>query len=104
MSIQVEPYDHPTRFVVTSETDSQSAYIVDLMGLNGNGVCNCPDFQFNRANTYKATLQAGPRTRCKHILAARELFTDLNIKRHLDQKHEERRQRFQSNTHNTRTQ
>lgn len=69
-------------FHCTSEKDGDEfVYDVDILGHEGFGHCTCKDFTY-RIQPY---LDKGetPSHRCKHLIMARELFTDEVIKRTL---------------------
>lgn len=90
-----EPYDHPLRFTVRSQSEPGSAYIVDLGAWGGNGSCNCPHFQFKLRRLLQAGALPSPKLRCKHIATARATFVDVQIKRIVEHEHELRRQRVE---------
>lgn len=69
--------DGPLMWRVTSASRHGIEHLVDLGSWNGFGACSCEAFQFNQA----AKLRHGehPGSRCKHILRAREAFTDTMV-------------------------
>lgn len=58
-------------FIVNSAQEQGITYFVDLEAYNGNGCCDCPNFQFNLEPWIRRGSPAGNRWRCKHIQAAR---------------------------------
>ena len=71
------PYDSVTRWLIPSSSESGVSYLVDLSGFDGNGACQCRDFDCRCVPSIKL----GKPKRCRHILIARELFTDWIIPR-----------------------
>lgn len=75
----VRPIEHELgRYQVTSETDGETVYTVDLDAYWGNGWCDCPNFRIYR-ETDLAKLNAAERRQhgpnaCKHIRLARIVF------------------------------
>lgn len=71
------------RYLVASETEEHAAWMVDLLAFEGNGECACPDFQIRMAPALRDG--ARPlRSMCKHILAARNAFTNDALARMLE--------------------
>lgn len=73
-SLDVEPYDHPLRYLVKSASRPDIQHLVDLSGYNTNGECSCEHFcmriQPNLSRQTKVT--PSPKTQCRHIRAVRE--------------------------------
>lgn len=72
--MKVTPLDRLT-FLVTSESDSQTEYLVDLG--EGKGECVCADFQLRKKKKLGLT--------CKHCRAAREYLLNEIIARMKEQ-------------------
>lgn len=72
-----EPFDSPCRWIIPSRSESGVSYLVDLSGFDGVGSCQCRDFDCRCVPSIKL----GKPKRCRHILIARELFTDWIIPR-----------------------
>jgi hypothetical protein len=68
---EVEEIEH-CRYRVKKKSKNTS-YLVDLLKNNGNGYCDCQDFQINRIPLYNSGYR-GPNTKCKHIMIARWYF------------------------------
>lgn len=68
-------FDSPLRFTVPSSSRPGEVHLVDLGGLNANGVCSCEDFRLRKESLAKIS---GPsdRARCRHILLTRSWFLD----------------------------
>lgn len=79
--LPVEPYDSPLRFLVPSSTESGVSYLVDLGANRGVGECQCKDFSCRCG----PSIAKGKPKRCRHILIARDLFTDWAIKKIAEQ-------------------
>lgn len=59
MMIQITPWEHG-RFWVSSETQRNRRYLVDILHHNGRGKCDC--------DNYRIRMEAkNLRARCKHI-------------------------------------
>lgn len=56
----------PLRFVVTSQSE-QTTYFVDMAENNGEGECDCPDFQF-RVLSRRSAGAVGLARLCKHLV------------------------------------
>jgi hypothetical protein len=56
----VVPYDSPERWIVRSGGKN---YLCEVTAFEGNGRCNCQNFQIH----LHASVQAGERSRCKHL-------------------------------------
>lgn len=70
--IEGEPY----RFHVGS-SEGRELYLVDLLENQGNGKCNCMDFQTRRQPCWDAGGRGSP-AQCKHIRSARwNLFLQI---------------------------
>jgi len=74
--MSVEPFDHPLRFLVASDTQPDVSHLVDLSEHEGRGRCSCQHFEFRIAPNIEAGL---PHEKCKHIRAAREYLADAVI-------------------------
>lgn len=70
-TLTVEPYEPPFRYWVRSGSKRDVKHLVDLEEFGGNGQCSCEQFRFRLQPRL-----AEETARCKHILAARERFTD----------------------------
>lgn len=88
--MSVEQYDSPLRFLVSSETEPEGKHLVDL-GENGIvGKCACQHFSFRMQPAIdtvfsvvvggRLTEQTAAKLRCKHLVAAREYFTNRVVK------------------------
>ncbi len=65
------------RFLVSSKTNSQREYLVDLEEWNGNGECSCPHFQFRIKPRLAKGEQPEDWSICYHIARAhRSIVTD----------------------------
>lgn len=74
--MKVDPLDGEWfRFHVHSES-GKDVYLVDLEELDWNGQCSCPHFTC-RLHPKLNVDGKSTHTRCKHILAAREVWFDL---------------------------
>ena len=69
-------------YLVPSERDPETLYDVDLMAYNGAGHCTCDDW-LHRIGPPIERGEIPARRFCKHIIEAREHFTDLIIERTL---------------------
>jgi hypothetical protein len=78
MSAKVEPYDHPLRFLVVSDTQPDVSHLVDLGEFEGKGKCSCQHFEFRIQPDIEVGL---PHKRCKHIDAARCYLADAVIEK-----------------------
>jgi len=79
--LPVEPYDGPLRFLIPSRSESGVSYLVDIGANNLVGACQCRDFECRCG----PSIAKGIPKRCRHILIARDLFTDWAIKRIAEQ-------------------
>ena len=90
--MKVTPYNPPWVFLVQSESQSDQQYTVDLTELNGNGQCDCHDFQCRQWPEYRRGVRPA---RCKHILVARryQAMRDLDekIRKHNNEERERRK-------------
>lgn len=79
----VIPHERLVYWVQSESGKEIDPYRVDLTGYNGNGECNCMNFKTKHGPVLSRTppllLKPSPATRCKHIRAAREYFTDEAI-------------------------
>lgn len=76
----MHPHDHILRYRFESDSRPDISHVVDLGAFNGFGECSCEDFQYRLLPALSRGLPPkGPR--CKHILAAREAFTNQVIER-----------------------
>lgn len=77
----VELYDHPARFLVSSDSDETRKHLVDLLENERDGVfhgkCQCEQHQYRLQPLFDT---GGTPGRCKHMVAAREMFVDLMLK------------------------
>lgn len=76
-----ELYDHPARFLVSSDSEPETKYLVDLLE-NQRGdaffaCCQCPHYQFRLQPVFDS---GGVPGICKHIAAARGMFFDLMLR------------------------
>lgn len=78
LKMTVEPvHGEMLRFHVTSQRARVDPYLVDLLELNGNGKCGCPDFSVRREKALRE--ETGEQTRCKHILACMQWVAETVI-------------------------
>jgi hypothetical protein len=62
-------------FSVSSETNPQKQYRVDLTSMNGFSQCSCADWAMRRCgNIPKGFPRGSAQVACKHIRAARDHF------------------------------
>lgn len=71
--------ESPTRFVFMSETQKNTAHIVDLL----DNECSCQNFQFRiKPLLDKGIIEArDPVAKCKHMKIAREALCDQVIEK-----------------------
>lgn len=82
--LHVMTHDTAGRFLVTSEGDLCKRYCVDVLAFEGEGECDCDNWNFRIGPHRRAEPPTVPPIRfCKHIVAAREFFTDQVIQRML---------------------
>ena len=74
----------PTRFQVRSRSHPEEYHIVDLLAYNGLSECSCIRFSTVCRPRIKKTGNLPPSFRCRHIKAAREIFTNNVIDRILE--------------------
>ena len=67
--MKIVPYDRDFRYLVT-----EREYLVDLLELDGNGKCDCPDFRCARWKAYKAGVRP---SRCKHCDEVRRVVGEM---------------------------
>lgn len=79
-ALRVRSYDSPLRFLVESESEQAKPHLVDLENYAGNGECSCKHFVCRLAPELKMGRAPGNATRCKHIQAARAVFTDYAVR------------------------
>lgn len=77
--MNIEPYDHPLRFHVTSETEPGAKHLVDLAENKTFGKCSCQHFEFRIQPLIDAGQSLMPIERCKHLKAVREDLVDRVI-------------------------
>ena len=66
--------------LVPSDVLGRPPYKVDLSAYDGNGKCNCKDFDIRHKPLLEDGERPGNRTRCKHILRfRRELHDSLPL-------------------------
>lgn len=80
----IEAYDALGRYKVESESNSDVAYVVDLLAYNGKGQCSCDDWSF-RIGPALEREEEPTHFYCKHIIAAREEFASLVIAKLIEQ-------------------
>lgn len=75
--MKVKPYGNALDFLVSSDS-REGHHLVSLDDFEGNGSCQCEDFNFNRLPLYR--LQgASDKSRCKHITEARAYLLDKMV-------------------------
>lgn len=72
-----KPFEPPARWHVSSDSDPERTHLVDVLSFRGFGECSCEHFEFRILPAIKAGAMTPER--CKHILAARDAFTDFMI-------------------------
>lgn len=77
--ITPKQYDGPLRYTVPSSSRPGEVHLVDLGGLDANGVCSCEDFRLRKESVAKS-VGASDRSRCRHILLTRAWFLDRVIR------------------------
>ncbi len=78
--MRIEPFDHPLRFHVSSETSgSVDKHLVDLAENGTFGKCSCQHFEFRIQPLIDAGERLMPLDRCKHLKAVREDLVDRVI-------------------------
>lgn len=81
----VYPHDNFLRFRVTSQTQSELEYVVQLDSYVCNGECTCQDFEcrhrpvISRPGPTGGRVEGSNDTRCKHIKLCREVMLDAFI-------------------------
>lgn len=75
-SLQARLFDPPFRIFVSSESDPDAEYLVDLESYDWNGQCGCPHFEL-RLESKLAAGKPLDNPRCKHIDAARAFLVGL---------------------------
>lgn len=83
----------PFRFLVSSDTEGEDPYLVDLTSYRGNGRCACPHFKYRLQRNAEVRMDDAEVTdefRCKHIMFARSFFVDSQIAGYVTSRHEER--------------
>ena len=83
MASNIRPYDAAGRYLVTSERDITTSYVVDLLAYEGEGECSCDDWTHRIGGHLKAGTTP-PRRFCKHIESARAVFVDAVIRRMIE--------------------
>ena len=76
--LTVEPYNALPSFLVYS--DPSRKHLVNCGDMGGNGSCSCQHFQFRLMSKLNNGEPISTATRCKHILAARNILADILIK------------------------
>ena len=75
--MHVEPQQgEPLRWLVSSESESEQAYLVDLAEYGFNGQCGCQHFAY-RLKRKLDQGERGPHLECKHIAPARRAFMEM---------------------------
>lgn len=76
----VEPYDHPARWLVSSESKPEQKHLVDLLENERGGIyhgkCQCEHHQYRLQPIFDA---GGTPGACKHMDAAIVAFTNLML-------------------------
>ncbi|WOO43147.1 SWIM zinc finger family protein [Rubellicoccus peritrichatus] len=75
-----EQFDNPLRFTVQSSSRPNEVHMVDVGAYKGNGRCSCEHFKIRLEKKLHAGAKPRDGLRCKHILAARHYFCDIQIK------------------------
>ena len=82
----------PLRYRVPSDTLGKPSHLVDLTSLNGNGICDCEDFQIRRRPALRnGEPMSNAKTRCKHLRKARQFLADQVIRKYLEKQREHRK-------------
>lgn len=68
-------YDAPGRYHVDASDPEAPPYLCDLLAHDTRGECTCADWQMRIGNHYAAGTEP-PKTRCKHLIEAREQFAN----------------------------
>lgn len=74
-SFEIIPYNNNLDFLVGSQS-REGHHMVELDKYKGNGHCSCEDFQMNKKPMLHFVTTPSDKTRCKHIIAAREFLLD----------------------------
>ena len=77
--LHIEPIpSEMMRFIVESQRNGVPPYLVDLAGLDGNGICACENFEHRIYPLVKAQIKLPWKQRvpicCIHLIDAREFF------------------------------
>jgi hypothetical protein len=80
--MKIRPYDHPLRFLVSSQTEGETKqYVVQLDSFWCTGQCTCEDFQFRHEPILvRERHNDSEELRCKHIKAVRRVFVSHMIR------------------------
>lgn len=74
--MKIEPTHDRGVFTAESESDIGKSFRVDLVANGGRGQCDCQHWQF-RCSPMVTAGMVGPKTRCKHIEAARSKLAEM---------------------------
>jgi hypothetical protein len=81
------PFDSVGRYLVSSESPKpdteDDAYVVDVLAFTGKGQCSCADWVHRIGPALREEKEPARRF-CKHLVIAREMFTDQIIARMLE--------------------
>jgi hypothetical protein len=80
--MKIRPYDHPLRFLVSSQTEGEiKQYVVQLDAFWCTGQCTCEDFTFRHEPILVRERHNDEESlRCKHIKAVRKVFASHMIR------------------------
>lgn len=81
--MRVIPQHQAGHYRVESATKEEVEYDVDVLAYEGEGHCTCPDWM-HRIGPELDAGRVPARRFCIHIIAARDVFTDLVIERTLE--------------------
>lgn len=68
-------HDNPFRWLISSKSRPGEHHLVDIQAHRGHGECSCEDFTMNKIKRIRLMEARSMRTRCKHIVEAREAFS-----------------------------
>jgi hypothetical protein len=80
--MNIEPFDHPLRFHVASDSQPEIKHLVDLSENGTLGKCSCQHFEFRLQPLIDAgEITLHPQDRCKHLKAVREHLCNLVVEK-----------------------
>jgi hypothetical protein len=91
-SIVCKPYDLPFRWLVQSTSRKDEWHLVQIDSFNLNGSCSCEHFEIRirpsllrkpdeTVELYRKRVRPLRKNKCKHIIVARECFTNMLVKK-----------------------